>query len=653
MMTPSDSNVFFSDTPYHRVDSPVAFLLIMTCLFVHHTLLPLAELIKLTSVQSSSRPPQAPTRASKEVRATEQHHPSRSQLQPQHHQAQPSHFTPPPQMPLSYVFSPFPGQRLEHPGMHALQNMHGPHPSMHGPPPPPPPPPPPGQGFPAMPFGSSHGWYPPPPPPGGHPYSHPPRHLMNQLGSFDHAGPPHPPSRLQHQPVGAQSSAENVPPGTTGLLKRRPSTPTSSHTGQTVPSKPPPPPPTTTTTTTMTTAAHAAPKAPTPPAQSKPDAVAALAPVPQTTVDFDQQAVLVPKPAKIVPAVPVPALTVKRATSIERRSSQVTVENVLPLPPPPSTGTTPQSHEAASAALQEATQAATAAVAAAMAKLPLAPGKQPAPVHAEVEDLTRKVHHLRTADDGPRGQRQHSGQGQQQQQQQQQHHGASHHRGGGRRGGGWHSQQPPPARMVDLPPTDYDFETANARFNKQDLVKEAIAIGSPPSPPSETMDRRKTNGTTESVPSNGVVEPDGNPPSHPTYNKASSFFDNISSETKDRDEIDRPRPRTREWRGEEQKKNLETFGQGSVDTGHRAHHRGRGRHRGYGYRGRGGQNGHGGHGPRGVRDGGNHTGGNGNGGGGGGGGRGRGGRYRGDQTGPPDPKNNITTTASAGLMANR
>ena len=46
------------------------------------------------------------------------------------------------------------------------------------------------------------------------------------------------------------------------------------------------------------------------------------------------------------------------------------------------------------------------------------------------------------------------------------------------------------------------------------------------------------------------------------------------------------RPGGREWRGEEQKKNFETFGQGSVDNGYRGGYRGRGRGRG-GMRGRG------------------------------------------------------------------
>jgi len=71
------------------------------------------------------------------------------------------------------------------------------------------------------------------------------------------------------------------------------------------------------------------------------------------------------------------------------------------------------------------------------------------------------------------------------------------------------------------------------------------------------------------------------PPAQQAYDKKSSFFDNISSELKDRDES----KRGMEFRSEERKKNMETFGQGSVDN-YRGGYRSRGRGRG-GYRGRG------------------------------------------------------------------
>ncbi|KAA8571781.1 hypothetical protein EYC84_001750 [Monilinia fructicola] len=204
----------------------------------------------------------------------------------------------------------------------------------------------------------------------------------------------------------------------------------------------------------------------------------------------------------------------------------------------------------AATSLQNATQAATAAVAAAMAKLPPAGGQQTN--GNAVDNLTRKVNELRTTEPvraprqpGPNG---------------------FAARGRGRGG-----RAPGPAK-VDVPATDFDFESANAKFNKGDLVKEAIA-GSP-------LGEQPTNSSNASE-----VENKQNPPR--AYNKATSFFDNISSEAKDRTEAAGSRPGGREWRGEEQKKNVETFGQGSVDNGYRGGYRGRGRGRGA-YRGRGG-----------------------------------------------------------------
>jgi protein LSM14 len=201
------------------------------------------------------------------------------------------------------------------------------------------------------------------------------------------------------------------------------------------------------------------------------------------------------------------------------------------------------------ARIMAATQAATAAVAAAMAKLPPA-GQTNG--HA-VDNLTRKVNEMRTTDPirAPR----HPGGA-----------GFAQNRGRGGRGGG----QSRGATAKDVPTTDFDFESSNAKFSKEDLVKEAIA-GSPigETPPDATS------------PTESAVLTSG-------YNKSASFFDNISSEAKERMEGGGNRPGGREWRGEEQKKNLETFGQGSVDNGYRGGYRGRGRGRGRGgYRGRG------------------------------------------------------------------
>jgi protein LSM14 len=190
-----------------------------------------------------------------------------------------------------------------------------------------------------------------------------------------------------------------------------------------------------------------------------------------------------------------------------------------------------------------------------MAKLPQ-PGaqKQPGQFDGAVDALSQKMNHMRPYDNNraPRG-------------------GHQHPRGGR---GGPRPQQP--HKKIDVPQSDYDFETANAKFNKQDLVKEAIATGVPAAEAevhaaeeAESMDSMSNHGSS----------------SNPGYNRGSSFFDNISSEARDREE-NTARVGGREWRGEEEKRNMETFGQGSVD-GYRPNYRGRGRGRGFG-RGRGG-----------------------------------------------------------------
>src|SRR5262249_28747334 len=151
---------------------------------------------------------------------------------------------------------------------------------------------------------------------------------------------------------------------------------------------------------------------------------------------------------------------------------------------------------------------------------------------------------------------------------------ASHNVRSGRGGyrGGHHQAH---AKKVEVPSTDFDFESANAKFNKEELAKEAIASGSP----LIESDKKPVNGTTMKS-TNG---PTGVSHILPVaYDKATSFFDNISSESRDREEGNRGKTSGREWRGEEEKKNMETFGQGSVDGGYRGGYRGRGRGRGHG-----------------------------------------------------------------------
>lgn len=216
----------------------------------------------------------------------------------------------------------------------------------------------------------------------------------------------------------------------------------------------------------------------------------------------------------------------------------------------------------AQAAITEATRAATAAVAAAMAKLPQPSTQQQAQQNdAAVDHVTRKMGEMKPYD-GHRAQR-----------------GGYQHSRGGR--GGYRTQYQGQGKKFEVPEADYDFESANAKFNKQDMLKEAIASGSPV-PEVEAV---SLNGDVDTA-DDSVNEPAAASSNIAGYNKSSSFFDNISSESRDREEGQATRVGGREWRGEEEKRNIETFGQGSVD-GYRGSYRGRGRGRGYG-RGRGG-----------------------------------------------------------------
>jgi len=256
----------------------------------------------------------------------------------------------------------------------------------------------------------------------------------------------------------------------------------------------------------------------------------------------------------------------------------------------PSQQTPQQSSQQAPQQAQSAAQAAAAAVAAAMAKLGPSQGNSTQQSHKDgMDNLTEKVQQMRT-DERTKHSRAPGTGGY-----------AAGNRGG--RGG----RRPSTRGGIDVPTTDFDFESSNAKFNKQDLVKEAIATGSPAGTPGEQDGGNPLNGA--SVHTGAAVDgrADGEDVVIPeagqkAYNKSSSFFDNISSELKDRNSAqeDGKRVGGREFRSEERNKNFETFGQGSVDSGYRGGFRGRGRGRGFGGRGRGfsGQRG-GGYAPRG------------------------------------------------------
>lgn len=292
--------------------------------------------------------------------------------------------------------------------------------------------------------------------------------------------------------------------------------------------------------------------APLPPVESKPSPAAAVAPAqaPQ------QKAAKKPTDSRI--ALPL------SAPNAANKSKQA----APPAQTAPAAGSQPSSYA-------DATHAATAAVAAAMAKLAPANQQQPPQQQAggsvNMYNLTQKVNQMRVQDGPIRGPGRGRGRGR-----------------GGPAGGRRESAHKP----VEVPTEDYDFESANAKFNKQDLVKQQIATGSPiASPQNGDIPDPISNGHTESE---DIVIP-AKPGAEKGYDKQSSFFDNISSDLKDRQQTQSEMVDGRAMRRDERNKNVDTFGQGSVDNGYRGGFRGRGRGRGFnrggprggGYRGRG------------------------------------------------------------------
>ncbi|KAG0010679.1 hypothetical protein BGZ81_002610 [Podila clonocystis] len=153
---------------------------------------------------------------------------------------------------------------------------------------------------------------------------------------------------------------------------------------------------------------------------------------------------------------------------------------------------------------------------------------------------------------------------------------SNNNRRGGRHRGGAHGSMNN-ARAPAIPTSDFDFETSNAKFHKDELAKE---VG-------------KTEDHEEEEEEEVVI-----PQAEEFYDRSKSFFDNISCETKERMNNAEARnqggnrlsmPERRAKQSEERQLNLETFGQTSVDQGRfRGGYRGgRGGYRGQrgGYRG--------------------------------------------------------------------
>ncbi|EXF77817.1 hypothetical protein CFIO01_07267 [Colletotrichum fioriniae PJ7] len=405
-----------------------------------------------------------------------------------------------------------------------------------------------------MPYPPPPGWFPPGPPGQGFPPGPEQWNNYNNYppGPRGPAGPggPHGPGGVpgqapENRGTPGPQDGKPAPIGAAGD-KQKPATPAA----QGAPSEPKTAPP----------PGFQAP-APTPPVDSKPS----VAEVKATAASLNAAG-----PAKPV-ELPVPT----GPKNIGRVQPVIPLAGSMPkaFPVPVNDSNAAQSAPKAAAAptaasVRDATEAAKAAVALAMANMNAGNVAVPSAPQGNgnaMDNLTKKVNEMRvnaartTQPGGGRG------------------------RGRGGRQGQVQGQG---QAKVDVPDADFDFAQANAKFNKDDLVKEAIA-GSP-------LNETPTNGPAAEAPAPEV--PGTNPPI--AYNKTRSFFDNISSEAKDRADNNGQKPGGREWRGEEQRKNMETFGQGSVDGGYRGYRgRGRGRGRGFGggrggrgsYRGRGGQ----------------------------------------------------------------
>lgn len=319
---------------------------------------------------------------------------------------------------------------------------------------------------------------------------------------------------------------------------------------------------------------------PPPPTESKPNVAAALAPPAQAVPDplAAKAASTASKSGRIQPAIPMLSPASKPKVPLNGTGQIDAGTNSANLAIPAAVkAEAARPTQVPIKSLEDANRDARAAVAAAMAKIPPGAGQQTKQPNggAATDNLTSKVNEMRVNDParGPRDA------------------GTGRHATGrrGSRGGlpGGRPRTESQTKKMEVPKTDYDFESANAKFNKQDLVKEAIASGDPVGSP--------INGASEDPVD---AEPRESEPTSATYSKTSSFFDNISSEAKDREDSSGKRLGGRDFRNEERSKNFETFGQGSVDSyrgGFRGRGRGRGfRGRGYGRGGRGGFRGRGG-----------------------------------------------------------
>ncbi|KAJ3363695.1 Protein LSM14 A [Allomyces javanicus] len=142
------------------------------------------------------------------------------------------------------------------------------------------------------------------------------------------------------------------------------------------------------------------------------------------------------------------------------------------------------------------------------------------------------------------------------------HHHQSGHRRGGHRTGSGRARQP--RGPVEIPKEAFDFEGANAKLNKDDLVKEFAKLGFNQNGEGSDSDSNGDDDDHLADEAQPAPQKVMIPPRQEFYDKKTSFFDNISCEARARQEalarggLDPQQRRARMH--EERKLNVETFG---------------------------------------------------------------------------------------------
>ncbi|KAJ2793744.1 hypothetical protein H4R20_006449, partial [Coemansia guatemalensis] len=137
-------------------------------------------------------------------------------------------------------------------------------------------------------------------------------------------------------------------------------------------------------------------------------------------------------------------------------------------------------------------------------------------------------------------------------------------RGGYQGRGGYHARQGQP---IEVPESDFDFETSNLKLNKDDLAKEFsklnVHIADGDAAASSSADGGAAGvGTSRDGAGRATVG------SGQSYAPKSSFFDNISCESKERMQMSEGGMSIEERRSKqhaERQQNVETFGQASAE----------------------------------------------------------------------------------------